>query len=143
MKTKPVSILLVDDDDVEAELVARSFKKRRLANKVIRAHDGHEGLKMLRGEIECDLEHPLIILLDINMPRMNGIEFLQEIRNDPNLESLVIFMLTTSNDERDRTAAYKEHVAGYIVKSRAGDDFVNLLDLIESYWTVVEMPDQN
>lgn len=142
MASEPISLLLIDDDDVEAEMVHRSLKKVRIANDVVRARDGLEGLEILRGQREPKITGPVLILLDLNMPRMNGIEFLEEIRADPALRKLVVFVLTTSNDEKDKAAAYDQNVAGYIVKSHAGRDFMNLMDMIEMFWRLVEFPSQ-
>lgn len=140
MATAPISLLLIDDDDVEAEMVHRSLKKVKIANEVYRARDGLEGLQILRGEATQKIKGPVLVLLDLNMPRMNGIEFLEAIRADEQLHKLVVFVLTTSNDENDKAAAYAQNVAGYIVKSHAGRDFINLMDMIEMFWRLVEFP---
>lgn len=140
MATKPVSILLIDDDEIEAELVRRSLKKSKIANDIYHATDGVEGLEILRGQHETNLPSPFLILLDLNMPRMNGIEFLGELRSDVSLRKAIVFILTTSNDERDRKSAYEFNPAGYIVKSNAGPNFLELIDLVESYWRIVEFP---
>jgi len=140
MASLPISLLLIDDDDVEAEMVKRSFKKARIANEVIRAKDGVEGLAILRGESDKVVPDPVLILLDLNMPRMNGIEFLQELRKDERLKKKPVFVLTTSKDQKDVAAAYDSNVSGYIVKSNAGNDFMELLDMIEMYWRLVEFP---
>lgn len=141
MNTKPVSILLVDDDDVEAELVSRSFKKARIANAIVRARDGEEALEMLRNEVDKGSGSSWLVLLDLNMPRMNGIEFLDELRADPKIRRTIVFVLTTSDEQRDRSAAYERNVAGYIVKSTAGEEFGNLLLLLDHYWRVIEFPE--
>lgn len=140
MANEPISLLLIDDDDVEAETVHRSLKKAKIANQIFRARDGLEGLAMLRGKHEKKIPTPVLILLDLNMPRMNGIEFLEAVRADPELRKLVVFVLTTSNDEKDKSAAYNYNVAGYIIKCHAGRDFINLLDMLEIYWRLVEFP---
>ena len=90
---KMVSILLVEDDDVDAMGVERALKKLRLANPLFRARDGLQGLEMMRSQ---KIPRPFLILLDLNMPRMNGLETLREIRRDPALTKSVIFVLTTS-----------------------------------------------
>ena len=140
MDTKQVSLLLVDDDDVEAELVKRSLSKAKIANQVFRARDGEEALKILRGEHETKVKPPYLVLLYLNMPKLNGIEFLDVIRADENLKKTIVFVLTTSDDERDRLAAYERSVAGYVVKSRAGEQFVNLIEMLTHYWRIVEFP---
>lgn len=141
MSAKPVTLLLVDDDDVEAEMVSRSLTKARIANNLVRAKDGLEALEILRGETGGVLTRPLLVLLDLNMPRMNGLEFLQTVRADEELKNLIVFVLTTSNDEKDRAAAYDSNVSGYILKENAGADFVELVNMLEMFWNLVEFPD--
>jgi len=135
-----VHILLVEDDEVDAEAVTRAFLKHKIANPIIRAGDGLEALGILRGEGVAAMPRPYIILLDLNMPRMNGLEFLQELRDDDALTDSVVFVLTTSDDERDKTAAYKTHIAGYVLKSKAREDFSRLIELMDCYWKIVELP---
>lgn len=140
MPTQPVSLLLIDDDDVEAELVSRSLQNARIANRIFRARDGEEGLNLLREDGENAIPKPVLVLLDLNMPRMDGIEFLDEIRGDEQLKRTTVFVLTTSNDQRDREQAYDRAVAGYIVKSNAGPEFSRLVELLKHFWRVVELP---
>lgn len=140
-----VQILLIEDDDIDAEIVRRAFASRRIANPLHRAGDGVAALEMLRGSSTngltlTPLARPFLILLDLNMPRMNGIEFLHTLRDDPLLHDSLVFVLTTSDDDRDKVAAYARHVAGYLVKSRVGDDFVELVNMLECYWRYVEFP---
>jgi CheY-like chemotaxis protein len=139
--SKEVTIFVVDDDDVDALGIERALKKLKILNPVVRARDGVEGLAMLRAGDQ--IQRPFIILLDINMPRMNGLEMLTELRNDPTLSSTVVFMLTTSKIDEDLTAAYKNHVAGYIVKNQVADCFMRVIEMLDHYWRVVELPVQN
>ena len=137
-----VSILLVEDDDLDAKAVQRAFRKLRIANNFVRAKDGVEALELLRGEdSEITLGRPNIILLDLNMPRMNGLEFLEEVRRDEELRDQVIFVLTTSKADEDKAAAYKGNVAGYIIKSDVGSGFSKVLEMLQYYWKVVVLPD--
>lgn len=137
----PAYILLVDDDEVDAEAVFRSFARHKISNPIVHAVDGIEALAILRGEQRSNpLPRPYIILLDINMPRMNGLEFLKTIRQDPTLKQSIVFMLTTSNREEDKLAAYKKQVAGYILKEKAGRDFLAAIQLLDCYQLVVELP---
>lgn len=137
-RSREVSILVVDDDDVDAMGIERALKKLKILNSIMRAHDGVEGLAMLR---EPDtVRKPYIVLLDINMPRMNGLEMLTELRKDPALSSTVVFMLTTSKIDEDKVRAYQNHVAGYIVKTQVEDCFIQLMMLLNQYWRVVELP---
>ncbi len=141
MLGKPISILLVEDDDVDAEAIKRAFLRQKISNPITRATDGIEALALLRGEDGAEkLKSPYIILLDINMPRMNGIEFLEQIRNDATLQGSIIFVLTTSESNRDIDEVYAKNVAGYIFKSRAGKDFSSLVGLIDHYWRYIELP---
>lgn len=136
-----VTILLVEDDPVDVEAIRRAFAKHRIANPLICARDGIEALKLLRGEDGVSrLARPYIVLLDLNMPRMNGFEFLEEVRNDDSLKSSVVFVLTTSDLDRDRAKAYQKQIAGYIVKDQVGDEFVHLVNMLGSYWNIVMFP---
>src|ERR1700761_7136073 len=111
--TKPAafSLLLVDDDDVAAEAVVRGLRKHEMQCPIVVAEDGKTALQVLRGEHERKIEAPLLVLLDLNMPRMNGIEFLRELRSDAELKSTVVFVLTTSGADVDRARAYDENIA--------------------------------
>lgn len=134
---KTASILLVEDDDIDAMSVKRAFSRMRIANPIVRAKDGLEALEILR---KGDVKHPYLILLDLNMPRMGGLELLKVIRNDPQLELSVVFVLTTSKDDEDKLAAYKQHIAGYIVKENLDSGFDQLVKMIDHYWRLVELP---
>lgn len=139
MKRK-VNILLVEDDEVDVMNVKRAFRKHNIANELFVASDGIEALHMLR-----DTDHPMvplpsIILLDLNMPRMNGIEFLKQIRNDERLKYVSVFILTTSNEERDKVDAYGYNVAGYIVKPVEFGVFNDAIAKLNMYWELVEFP---
>ena len=136
-----VTILLVEDDDVDAEAIERAFRKQRIGNPFVIVPDGLEALKTLRGEAgRAALARPYMILLDINMPRMNGLEFLEALRQDSELKNSIVFVLTTSNRDEDKMAAYDNYVAGYLLKSRAGTDFLTLISMLEAYWRIVEFP---
>ncbi len=138
---KDVSILIVDDDQVDVRAIKRGLEKQKIANPVFTACDGVEALQMLRGENGHEkLPRPYLIMLDLNMPRMNGIEFLQALRVDPELTDSIVFVLTTSSSEEDQTAAYKEHVAGYLLKSEAGENFLKVVKMIETFVVVVRFP---
>lgn len=139
-----VVILLVEDDDIDAIAVQRAFRNQKIANPVLRAQDGMEALAMLRGTDGHErITQPFMILLDLNMPRLNGIEFLEELRDDQELHKSIVFVLTTSNDDRDKLAAYKNHIAGYLLKSNVGVDFVNLVNMLDHFWRYVEFPPEN
>ena len=136
-----INILLVEDDDVDAEAVRRAFDENDLPNPIRRAENGLEALEILRGTgTIAPMERPFLVLLDLNMPKMNGIEFLHELRCDESLAESVVFVLTTSNDDRDKWATYREHIAGYLIKSNVGEEFDELISLLTSFWSVVEPP---
>jgi CheY-like chemotaxis protein len=132
-----VTLFLIEDDDVDAMTIERSFLKQRIANPIVRAYDGIEALEILRSN---DVSRPLIILLDLQMPRMGGIEFLKELRADEDLSELVVFVLTTSKSEEDMLASYRQHIAGYFVKGRSGEQFLDIVNVLDSYWKVVQLP---
>jgi CheY-like chemotaxis protein len=134
---KTVNILVIDDDDIDATALRRALTKLKLLNPLYRAKDGLEGLELLRSGA---IAMPYIILLDINMPRMNGLEFLEALRADPELTHAVVFVLTTSKSDEDIIAAYREHVAGYLLKQRMDSDFMQVVGLLDHYWRIIELP---
>lgn len=137
-----VQILLVEDDDAEAKAVRRAFKRAGIQNNLTRAIDGVEALELLRGAREgIDLGRPVILCVDLNMPRMGGLEFLQHLRADPSLRRLIAFVVTTSSSDDDRDAAYALNVAGYIVKSGSSADFERVVQLVGDYSKAVLLPD--
>ena len=134
-------ILLLEDDDVDAEAVVRAFRTNQIATPISIAHDGIEALQMLHGEDGyAPLAYPYIILLDINLPRMNGIEFLHSLRQDPKLAQSVAFVLTTSALDEDKLAAYKAQIAGYFLKSAFDEHFAQVVELLQLYCQNVEFP---
>ena len=136
-----VNILLVEDDVVDVKAFRRAFTALKLANPLYVATDGVEALECLRGLGNQEpLPRPYVILLDINMPRMNGLEFLGELRRDARLRDAIVFVLTTSDAHRDKMAAYQFNVAGYIVKSVHDTSCMEALRMLEHYWRVVELP---
>lgn len=137
----PINFLLVEDDEVDVKNVQRAFKKNNIANPLYVAGNGEEALKMLRGNgVPPITPPPQVILLDLNMPKMGGIEFLRALRKDPIHKSLTVFVLTTSDEERDKIAAYEFNIAGYILKPIRFDQFMNTVKILESYWTLCRFP---
>lgn len=137
-----VNLLLVEDDEVDIQGLKRAFAKSRIGNPITVARDGIEALEFLRGENgRPKLPKPHLILLDLNMPRMNGLEFLEAIRADEDLKRSVVFMITTSKAEEDKTRAYAQNVAGYIVKQDPANTFMQAVALLEHYWKIVEFPE--
>ena len=135
------SVLLIDDDDVAAEAVLRGLRKHGMRGPVVMAEDGAVALQILRGaHTERRLEKPYLALLDLNMPRMSGIEFLQQLRADEAVRSTVVFVLTTSGTDADRSRAYQYNIAGYMVKSRIGPQCGGLAAFLTEYHRVVLLP---
>jgi len=137
MKPAP-ELVLIEDDEVDAMAVRRALRKLSITVPLQRHSDGLSALEWLRARPPSG--PPLVVLLDLNLPRMNGIEFLGAVRADSRLKHLVVFVLTTSKAQSDLSAAYDLNVAGYIVKSDIDRDFVQLVTLINHYWQVVELP---
>ena len=138
---RPLTILLVEDDDGDAQAVRRAFQKAKIVNEILRAVDGIEALDILNGANgKSKPPAPFVLFVDINMPRMNGIELIQAMRRDEELRPCTVFILTTSKRDEDVIAAYDLNVAGYIVKESAGRDFLSLVDLIEAFTRIVELP---
>lgn len=121
------SILLVEDDEVDVEAIRRLFARRNIANPLHVAPDGVVALRMLHGDDNVSVPRPYVILLDLNLPRMSGIEFLDELRRDAQLKDSIVFVLTTSNRDYDRVVTNSKNVAGYLLKSDADADFSQLL----------------
>ena len=141
MSDKMINILLVEDDEVDVMNVKRAFQKNNLTNPLYHAGNGIEALSMLRGaDGHAPSPIPRIILLDLNMPRMGGIEFLHELRNDGILKNISVFVMTTSNEDKDKVDAYNLNVAGYILKPLSMENFVSAVSILKNYWTLCEYP---
>jgi CheY-like chemotaxis protein len=138
MSASLLNILLVEDDEVDVMNVRRAFRRNNIGNPLFVAGNGVEALEKLRnGEVPAERR---LILLDLNMPRMNGIEFLAELRRDPALAATPVVVLTTSNNDRDKVQAYDLNVAGYLVKPVTFAEFAELMATLNKYWALVEMP---
>lgn len=136
---KHATILLVEDDDIDAMIIERAFKKLKIINPMVRAKDGIIALELLKNGT---VAKPYLMLLDLNMPRMGGLELLTELRKDEYLRNSVVFVLTTSKDDEDKLAAYDKNIAGYILKEKLQDGFEELVKLLDHYWRLVELPDK-
>lgn len=140
---RPINILLVEDDEVDIMNVQRAFKKGNIPNPLFIANNGIEALSMLRDTKDNPAAVPherRLILLDMNMPKMGGIEFLQNLRSDENLKSIPVVVLTTSNQDRDLVEAYNLNVAGYLIKPVQFSNFVDLMSTLNKYWSLSEIP---
>jgi CheY-like chemotaxis protein len=141
IRKSPLTILLVEDDDGDAEGIERAFKKDCSDVRIIRAVDGIEALVILRDRNAGQVLGPrCLLLVDMNMPRMDGLELVAAIRRDPALRRLIVFVVTTSNMALDKRAAYELNIAGYIVKQPDGQELPDLVSLIGSYRHLVELP---
>jgi len=138
MADHALNILLVDDDEVDVMTVKRAFSKANITNKLYVATDGIEALSLLRSDGIPPARR--LVLLDLNMPRMSGIEVLREIRADPALQAITVIVLTTSNEDRDRVEAYQLNVAGYLLKPVTFHAFAEVMSTMNKYWTLMEMP---
>lgn len=135
-----VHLILVEDDDVDAEFVVRVLRQSGIGAPVTLFRDGLEALEALRGPQRTWLmTRPLIILLDLSMPRLDGLEFLDSLRSDPELQSSTVFVLTQSSRSEDIQAAYDRQVAGYLVKSNLGEDYSLLPHLLMTYCRLVTL----
>ncbi|RLB72117.1 MAG: response regulator [Deltaproteobacteria bacterium] len=131
-------ILLVEDDKVDAMTVTRALKEINVTNRLDITNNGEEALAFLRNP---EHEKPGIILLDLNMPKMNGIEFLQVAKNDTDLKKIPVVVLTTSKEEQDKVDSFNLGVAGYMIKPVDYLQFVEVVRTIDLYWTLSELPD--
>lgn len=140
-EVQALSVLLVDDDDVAAEAVVRGLRKNAMQCPVVMAEDGVVALEVLRdAHATRHIAKPYVVLLDLNMPRMNGLEFLRAVRSDAGLRGTVVFVLTTSGSDRDRTRAYDENIAGYMVKSGVGPQLRGLAQFLIEYRAAILLP---
>jgi CheY-like chemotaxis protein len=143
MQERVINILLVEDDEVDVMNVKRAFKKVNITNPIYLAGNGIEALKMLSGNNSQQPHIPKerrLVLLDLNMPKMGGIEFLQKLRSDPDLKATPVVVMTTSNQDKDRVEAYKLNVAGYLLKPVTFTNFVELMAVLNNYWILCEIP---
>ena len=136
MMNKLVNILLVEDDEVDVMNVKRAFLKNNIKNTLFVAGNGVEALDMLENAI---VPLPRIIILDINMPKMNGIEFLKHLRQNEKFKNISVFVMTTSNEDSDKIKAYDLNVAGYILKPLSFEKFLQSVSTLKNYWQLIEM----
>ena len=133
-------ILLVEDDDADVIMTRRTLNDLKVTNTIVRKVDGEDALDYLRGQ---DNQKPCVILLDLNMPRMNGFEFLKIIKVDDALKKIPVVVLTTSDDERNVVESFKLYVAGYVVKPVDYKQFVEAMRTVDMYWTLSRLPNDN
>ena len=139
LNTRP--ILLVEDNPSDLDLTLRAFKRCNLANPVLVARDGQEALNWIP-RWEAGETLPLVILLDVNLPRVNGLDVLRQLRETPVSKFLPVLMLTSSSEDRDVQMAYEHHANSYIVKPVSFDKLVEVATQIELYWCLTNHPPQ-
>jgi CheY-like chemotaxis protein len=130
-------ILLVEDDDIDATIIERALKNLETARPLVRSTNGEEALEYLISE---NAERPCLILLDLNMPRMNGLEFLKLVKADDALKEIPVIVLTTSSEVHDIVETFQLSVAGYVVKPIDYEKVVEAIKTIDLYWTLSELP---
>jgi two-component system, response regulator len=144
MKTNIIDILLVEDREEDAELTIMALKNYRLANNIKWVKDGQDALDFLFGKGQYEAEEtpnrPKIILLDLKMPKVDGIEVLREVRNNPATKTIPVIILTTSREEKDVVDAYNLHANSYIVKPVGFDKFTESVKEIGIYWLLLNEP---
>ncbi|MBN2137741.1 MAG: response regulator [Sedimentisphaerales bacterium] len=131
-------ILLAEDDDIDAMTVKRALKELNVANQLVRKCDGEQALEYLR---EHEGPKPCLILLDLNMPKMNGLEFLEAIKADEKFRAIPVIALTTSGEQSDIIASFRLGVAGYMVKSVDYAQFLETMRVVDEYWSLSKMPE--
>ncbi|GAB1718783.1 MAG: response regulator [Nitrosospira sp.] len=137
MKITNKPILLVEDDQVDTMTVMRALKEIHVTNPLVHLENGEDAVNYLR---DPQKEKPCIILLDLNMPIMNGIEFLQVVKNDSKVRCIPVVVLTTSEEQQDKVNSFNLGVAGYMAKPVDYRQFVEVMRSIDAYWTISEMP---
>jgi CheY-like chemotaxis protein len=139
--TRPAKFLIVDDDRVSVMAMERAMRKLRIVNETHICSDGQHAFEFLKAEADrSEFLPPYIVTLDLNMPRMGGLEFLDKIRADPILSRVVVFVFTTSDTPEDVSSAFNHNVAGYIVKENPSETFSAALDMLGAYARIVELP---
>jgi CheY-like chemotaxis protein len=141
MAQGPIHILHIEDDEVDAMVVHRALKKTGFEYHLAQARNGLEALDFLRGTngVEKLAIRPQVILLDLNMPQMNGHEFLAELRADAELSMIPVYILSTSSDENDMLQAYRKNVAGYITKPVNLESYTEAIQVLFKYWSLIKM----
>ena len=139
---RPTRILVIDDSALYRQAIQNAIHDMPEVSVVGFAKNGIEALEMLTGTNghEKLVPRPSVILLDLNMPQMNGHEFLQELRSDPELKPISVYVLSTSGDDKDRMEAFEKNVAGYILKPLTLEDYVEAINTLNKYWQLTELP---
>jgi len=145
MQEEPTEIILVEDNPIDVEMTLTALKGRNLANRVRVLRDGAAALSYIMNHVDCrpgqgGQHWPKVILLDLKLPKVNGLEVLKRIRSDERTKSVPVVMLTSSNEERDRIESYQLGVNSYVVKPVNFDDFARAVAEIGCYWVLMNKP---
>lgn len=137
-----LNMIVVEDNDIDVEILRRTLKKLGATGELVHASNGQQALQMLERQHQCNdvLAHPFLVLLDLNMPGMNGHEFLTEVRKSPAIADARVFVLSTSTSNDDISRAYRNQAAGYLVKPNNRDEFAVMLDRLHAFWQTCEHP---
>ena len=137
-----MNILLVEDNDLDVEILKRGLRKMDASASLVRAKDGQEALELLTEDADTGvLPRPYVVLLDINMPRMSGHEFLETLRDTEEIKGARVFVFTTSDSKKDVDRAYQNNANGYIVKPNSSSELHDVLESLQNFWAVCEDPD--
>ncbi|MFT6675406.1 MAG: CheY-like chemotaxis protein [Sulfitobacter sp.] len=138
---REAKFLIVDDDKISVMAMQRAMRKLKIANETHVCSDGQHAWEFLKSEVSASAGlPPYIVTLDLNMPRMGGLEFLQAVRSDPSLSRVVVFVFTTSDTPQDVQSAYQHNVAGYVVKENPSETLARALDMLDTYSRIIELP---
>lgn len=141
MSSAKTTFLVVDDNELDVEKITRGLKRLDIPNRIVSTSNGYEALDVLRGyEGGQPLAMPYIVILDMNMPKMNGLEFLEALRSDASIAHAPVFVLTTSDRQEDIVAAYRFNICGYIVKPIKMSAMLEALATLNSFWNLSEYP---
>ncbi|MCT4578761.1 MULTISPECIES: response regulator [Donghicola] len=141
MPHREIEVLIAEDEDLDRFLLESAFKKKQVTNPIRFFENGRELISFLKENVSDSLHDKFIVLTDLNMPIMNGFELLAELRSDPLMRRIPVFVLTSSSDETDIKRASELGIAGYISKENAGEDFMQGIELIGKWITICSVPE--
>lgn len=138
IQSDKVTLFIVEDDEIDFMTIERTMKRMQSNNPVIRAVDGQAALDQLHAK---QIHRPFVMLLDLKIPKISGLELLKLLRKMPDFKDTVVFILSSSSDEKDIKASYQQNVAGYFVKSDIDNEFTDILTLLHGYWRTAHIPE--
>lgn len=137
IQSENVTLFVVEDDDIDYMMIQRTMKHLHVANQLVRAVDGQDALDKLNSQ---QVNSPFVMLLDLKMPKVSGLELLIKLRQTPTLRDTIVFVLSSSDDEQDIQASYQQNVAGYFVKNEIDSEFADILTLLHGFWRTAHIP---